>query len=430
MFNPSTIQSTFQGLVGFLQPNDPNVPSIPAGNALLQSDTGLYMQNIHPLATTENLFYAAPDFTIYKWAAWVSGFNYKAGQVINYTDGNLYQCSSDVIGSSIAPPSDSAHWVVYNPFLNWLTQLYNQASTNFIGEVVKRKKLLHMGKALLEKQDIYRGYGNQNNLIVGLGRAVGFELKPAPVDGLVMQITQIGLQLSAAQTELNIYLYHSSQYNPVQIFHLGSIGKQQFSWQSLSNCILGFKTNGTDTSGVWYVVYYEADLVGQAISKTWDFTSAPCIGCDAVNADAYNKWSKFTRIRTIEVAPQHQDPARNLFDINYISYNNNSNYGMNMTISVRCDLTQRIVDTRLLFGDSFARQLAYEALKVVAYSSRTNPYNEKINKMAMADLDPAVSGAYINDWNDAIDATNLDLSGFSKSCMPEDGTQRMRWGSV
>ena len=429
MFNPPLIQATFQGLVGMLQPNDPNVPPIPAGNALLQSDTGLYMQNIHPLCTLENLFYAAPDFTIYKWASWVSGQAYIAGQIINFTDGNLYKCISGVT-SATTPPNDATHWVIYTPFLNWLTQLYKQSATNYIGEVVKRKKLLKMGKALLEKQEMYRGYGNQNNLIVGLGRAVGFELKPAAVDGLLMQINQIGMQLSAAQSELNIYVYHSSQYAAVYIFHLSAISKQTFDWQDLENCILGFKTNSSDTSGVWYLVYYENDLTGQAVAKTWDSTTAPCPGCDSINAAAYNKWSKYTRIRTIQVAAQNLDPGRNLFDINTVSYDSNSNYGINLSISVRCDLTQRIIDTRLLFGDGFAKQLAYEALKVIAYSSRVNPYNDKINKMAMADLDPKVSGAYIQDWDDAVDATNMDLTGFSESCMPEDNTNNISWGSV
>lgn len=429
MFNPPLIQATFQGLVGLLQPNDPNVPQIPTGNALLTSNTGLYMQNIHPLASLENLFYAAPDFTIYKWAAWISGAAYVANNVVNYTDGNLYKCILAVTGTT-APPADATHWVLYRPFIDWLTQFYTQASTNYIGEVVQRKKLLKMGKALIEKQEIYRGYGNQNNLIVGLGRAVGFELKPAPVDGLLMQIDQIGIQLSAVQTELNLYLYHSSQLAPITVFHVANIGRQNFDWQALSNCILGFKTHGTDTSGVYYLVYYEADLTGQAVAKTWDFTSAPCIGCDSVNAAAYNKWSKYTRIRTIEVAAQYLDPARNLFDINYISYNTNSNFGLNLTVTVRCDLTQRIVDTRLLFGDGFAKQLAYEALKVIAYSGRINPYNDKVNKMAMADLDPKISGAYICEWDEAVDAANMDLTGFSQSCMPEDNTKNITWGSV
>ena len=429
MFNPPLIQATFQGLVGMLQPNDPNVPQIPTGSALLQTDTGLYMQNIHPLVTIDNLYFAAPDFTIYKWSSWVSGQAYVATNIINFTDGNLYKCILGVT-SATTPPNDATHWVIYTPFLNWLTQLYKQASTNYIGEIVKRKKLLKMGKALLEKQELYRGYGNQNSLIVGLGRAVGFELKPAAVDGLLMQINQIGVQLSAAQSELNMYLYHTSQAAPLNIFHVNGIAKQTFDWQPLTDCILGFKTNNTDTSGVYYLVYYEADLTGQAVGKTWDFTTAPCPGCDNVNAAAYNKWSKYTRIRTIEVAPQHLDPARNIFDYNYISYNNNTNYGLNLSISVRCDLTQRIIDTRLLFGDGFAKQLAYEALKVIAYSSRVNPYNDKVNKMAMADLDPKVSGSFILDWNDAIDATNMDLTGFSKSCMPEDDTATIKWGSV
>lgn len=429
MYNPALVQASFAKLVGFLQPNDPNTPSIPTGSDLLVSNSGIYLQNIHPLCTIDNLYYAAPDFTITKWAAWLTGSNYAAGAVVNYS-GALYRAVNAIVGSVVNPVTAGVGvWAVYTPFINWLVQFYNQSSSNFLGEVVKRKKLLKMGKPILEKQQLYRGYGQQNNTIVKLGRAVGFEIKPAAVDGLLMQIDSIGMQLSQAQTEINWYLYHSSQLDAIQVFHL-AIAAQDFTWQALTDCILGFKTNGTDTSGVFYLVYYEDDLTGQAISKTWDFTAAPCIGCDGVNAAMYNKWSAFTTIRTIEVAANYLDPGRNLFNVNFISYNTNSNYGANLSISVKCDLTATVTENRLVFSDGFAKQLALEALKFIAYSSRVNPFNDKINKMAMADLDPKVSGAYINEWSEGINAVSLDLSGFSKSCLPDDNTSKMKCGSI
>jgi len=433
MYSPSAIQASFSKLVGFLQANDPNVPQI-SGNLLL-SDSGVFMQNIHPLATLDNLYYACPDFTPTKWPGWVTGTNYVAGKIINAATSatnstlTLYKALNAMTPSTVVPYTDTTNWAPYNPYLLWLTQLFNQASSNCIGEVVKRKKLFKMGKALLEKQQLYRGYGQQNNTIVKLGRAVGFEIKPAAVDGLLMQIDAIGMQVTSSQSELNWYLYHSSQDEPLGVFHI-PLTAQNFAWQAVTNCILGFKQNGSDTSGVFMLVYYEDDLVGQAVSKTWDFGSAPCIGCDQVNAAMYNKWSRYTTIRTIEVAAQYLDEDRNLFNTAGVAYGNNSNYGANLSITVRCDLTNIIVENRIFWADAFAYQLAYEALKAIAYSPRVNPFNAKIQQMAMADLDPKVSGAFICLYNDSIDTLNIDLTGFSKSCTPEDESNTMSWGSI
>lgn len=441
MYQPKAIQESFQELVGFLPPNDPNTTSVTGG--LLNSDTGIYVSNVHPLCTLDNLFLAGPDFSPSKWPVWSSGSNYAANTVISYSaSGNTYQTYSAVnaiMNSTVDPvTAGTGVWAIYNPYQDYVQkQIYNAAASNLIGAVVQRKKLLHMGKAILERQQLYRGLGNSSNLIVNLGSAVGFEIRPASAEGLLIQVDQVGIQSSMAQEELTYYLYHTSRLGaPLQVFHTAIADPNTFDWNALTDingkpCILGYM--GVDsvvevnTEGAYWFLYFQNDLEGQAVNKSWDCAALPCT-CDNANTTMYNKWSRHTRFRNIQIPGSSFDGSRNLLSTNFVSYDTNSNWGMNMSITVRCDLTGTVEYARLQFGDAFSKQLAYEILKVIAYSPRINPGEGGIKQAAQADLDSQIPAAFINDYWNAVETVNLDLSGFSSACMPKENEKSLSWG--
>ncbi len=425
MYNPALIQASFKKLVGFMQPDDPQTPMIPAGNDLLLSDSGIYLQNVHPLCTIDNLWLAAPDFTLAKYYAWVSMTPYLTGN--KRTDGGkIYQCILSVT-SATHPSADPTHWAVYDPFTAWLIQLYTQSSSNMLGEIVQRKKLLKMGKAILEKQRLYNGYGQSIDLIVKSGRFLGFIFKPQPAEGLTIQIDKVGFQGNHDEN-LPIYIYHTSKDFETWSQIIATTAND-FSWEDLLNAVVAYSDYNSE--GFYVFGYYEDDLIGQAVNKAWNCAVMPVVSCcDGINLAMYNKWSRYTTFRNLQVPASALQPDKSLFDITKISLDSNSNWGLNLSITVRCDLTNTVIASRLFLADAFAKQLALECLKKIAYSNRGNPFNGNIKQLAMADLDPKVSGSFINDYNKAIDAANMDLSGFNRACMPEDATQSMKWSSL
>lgn len=440
MYNPKLIQSGLAGVVGFLPPNDPNTPAI--SGSLITSSTGIYVNNVYALCTLDFLFLAAPDFTPSKWPAWVSGSNYTLHQLVSYYTGGAYQLFSAVaaITGSVVDPVTAGAGVWLNvstaAWQNYVQQIYNQACSNMIAAVVQKKKLLHMGKAILERQQLYRGLGQFNNLIVPMGNFVGFEIMPASAEGLLIFIEKIGIQCSQAQSEMNYYLYHTSRVAPLQIFHVPINAANTFDWEALVDtngdpCIIGYMgLRGpveVDTNGAFWWGYHQGDLEGQAVSKDWDCASIPC-KCDNANLNMYNKWSRTTRIRNISVPGYCFDGSNNLIITNEVAYNTNSNWGLNMSISVRCDLTKTITDNKFLWGQSLSKSLAYEVLKVLATSTRIGPGEGSIKNLAMAELDTAIPGAFINDYLAEIDCVNMDLSGFNSACMPVDASKNIEWG--
>lgn len=434
MYNVSQLKTGFQSLVGTLQSNLPQVPQISA--PLTDSLSGIYVQDKHSLVTLENVWYAAPNFSPQNWNNWVSGSNYVLGYVVNVS-GVLYRAKVALTNDIVSPPSDPTNWEVYDPFQNWLLQKYNQAITNLFAEVVKRKKLMNMGKAIMERQQLYRGGGNIQNLVISDDSFVGYEFNIQSAEGLIVLIDEIGIQSTETQAEMDFYLYHTDNKAYLGKWTLPIADSYTFSWQKLLNssspaqynCIMEYMAQ--NTTGSYIFGYYQRDLTGQAISKQWDCSTSPCIGCNSIDLNFYNQWSRWTTMRNVKVpASALQFGSRDMFDTNAIVYGNMSNWGMNLSMTVRCDLTRYILYSKYLFADAFAMQYAKELLDVIAKNARLDPIVAKIQTKAAADLDIRFPGSWVKSYYDSIDALNLDMSGFSKVCMPCDNTKKMKWRTI
>ncbi len=234
---------------------------------------------------------------------------------------------------------------------------------------------------------------------------------------------------------MNYYLYHTSRRAPLQIFHIPIDEADTFDWENLIDingkpCILGYMgldgIEEVDTNGFYIFGYHQQDLEGQAVNKQWD-CSAVCLTCDRWNEQAYNKWSRTTRMKNVMIPGSSFDGDNNLINTNQFSFGTATNWGMNLSVSVRCDLTKTITDNRFLWGQALSKSLAYEILKVIAYSTRINGGEGSLKNLALADLDSNIPSAFINDYFAEVDCLNMDLSGFNSACMPADSTKSVAW---
>jgi hypothetical protein len=432
MYSPSLLKEGFVSIVGILDSNYPQIPLVQAPLSI--SLTGINVQDKHPLVTLENIWYAAPDFDSNNWNLWVSLSDYVVGNQVSYNS-MIWVCIHDISGSSTTPEDDATNWEQYFPFQVWLQQKYNQSITNLFAEVVKRKKLHSLGKSLLDRVQLYRGSGSKYNEIIGDGSLVGFQIAIQSAEGLQCLIDSVGIQLSESQENLDLYLYNSSQEGAVGVWKLDPIAGYTFSWDELKdedgelNCILKYRQY--DSSSLYYICYYQNDLLGNALSKDWD-CQTPCYGCTGNDVQLFNLWSQYTTFRNIKVPPAGLREDRTLFDTKKIIYNTNTNWGLNFSMTVKCDITETILYMKNQFADAFAYQLAKEFLSSIAKNPRLNPYNDKIQSMAEADLDPKYPGNwYSKEYEDAIESVEVDLSGFNKACLPcNSDKKKIRWGTV
>jgi len=249
-----------------------------------------------------------------------------------------------------------------------------------------------------------------------------------------MQIDLAGIQSTATQPELNFYLYHSSQEDPIGIYPISITKPNTFDFQELLDnaqpCVLPYMGGGVNSDGYYIFVYYEDDLVGQAVSKSWNCAAVPCFACDGIDAEMYNRWSRYTTMRQVLFTANNIYPSRTLPNLSTMGYQSGENWGVNFSITVKCDLTNTIIYSRLQLADAFSKQLAKEFISAIAQSSRVNPANAQIQTQARAELDVKFPGAWINDYLQAIEAANIDLSGFNSACMPKDAHRKLNWSTI
>jgi len=227
------------------------------------------------------------------------------------------------------------------------------------------------------------------------------------------------LQLFLGQ-DIDVYLYDTNTLEKLSIWTYSGEA-QTFKWQDLVDCIMKYMDQ--NSSGSYIFGLYEDDLIdgNYIISKKWNCSGAPCQGCDGTDVLLYNQWSRYTTFRNIQVPARGLNPERNLFDLETIAYDSATNWGMNFSISVRCDLTDYVIKNIYQWADPLAVQICKEMLEDIANGIRIGPSPAQTKLSAIAALDEKAPGNWITKtggYNDTIQALNLDLSGFSKACMP------------
>ena len=434
MYQPDLLRAGFSEVVGYLQANVPTIGGIPIPQItapLTVSESGIYVQDKHPLVSLENIFAAAPDFNLSNYPVWISGSNYNKGVAVNDTlVGALYTANSALVNDVVAPSLDNANWTPFNPFQSYLLQKFNQSVTNLFSEVVKLFKLQDKGKAIIEKQQLFRGGGSRYTTIIGDGSFVGFEILTQQAEALIVQIDAIGLQFTQSQS-LNFYLYHSANPGaPLKVIPVNTAANSNFVWSQVVNVIMQYLQQ--NTQGTYIAGYFQNDLINgnQAISKSWDCSSVPCSDCDGADLLMYNRWSRYTAFRNIKV-PNAFLNGTALPNLNNAVYNSVTNWGLNFSLTVRCDLTDFILRSKFYYSDALAMQLCLEHLRSIAQSSRIETTLAQIKNQARQELNLQEKSTFINQYWNTVRALEADMSGFSNACQPDNKSGKGgKWRTV
>lgn len=365
MLDYEVLKTEYEGLVGFEQPTDNTYPALTA--PLNESDSGIFIQRVHPLCTVENIFNTAPQ---------VDDFN------------------------------------------TWLQKLYDGAVVQVFNDIMVEKKMESTYKAVVDSLRLYDGIGRQVDRVIKRGRFVGFEIIVSPQEGLQVAISKIGFQVDTIQTGMDLYLYHSSQLDPLLIHPINITKVNSFSWFTIPDAILSGVSESNDSDGVFYLGYYEDELTGQVFYRrqSWD---TPCSTCNNYDVSAFNRWSKYITIRPISVASSRIQSDGTLFDLNYITYEREQNWGMNLSISVYCNLTAFFSQNKAIVAPALSMRIAIQILNLIAFSTRINAIAEQSFKLAHAELDTRKdSGSFYMQYYQTLKATNMDLSGINSACLP------------
>lgn len=193
---------------------------------------------------------------------------------------------------------------------------------------------------------------------------VGFEINPVKRKDIGIIINTIFLRFDGEAT-FNIYLFHSSQKEPILTKEVTTETNNEVS-VSVSDFILRYADY---PGGKYYIGYLLSDIGAvQAIARDYNLS------------DVQTNYNMFS-IRAIKVEDHNTNTLFNVEDVEYTS----ENWGLNFDISSIYDYTDVIVENKDRMAVAVQYLVAEKALKQIAYSQRENR-DKRLSQSAYLEL--------------------------------------------
>jgi len=373
MFNNNSIQACMVSLLGWQNDANPDVPQV-TDPSLIASDSGAYYNEFHPLLTIENI----------------------VNSIDATEDINVY-----------------------------LRRKVNGGIIRAVQKMIINKKMNESTKTLLNSSRLFDGIAPLTNTIISDSSFVGVEVELKNSYGTSVIIDKIGLQFTVPQTDLNIYVFHTSQLEPIQTVTATTVKTGgSFEWLSLSEIIdLNYLSDEYDSGGLFYIGYFQDDISGAAINKDMDFNKGPCRTCNGGNAmKIWNRRLDFVRFTPVKVDNVNLNGSE-MFDSNNAYYTPSNNYGLNFATTVECDLSVYFCENKLVLSQIIGRQVAMDVLSDILYSPRENRLSDINRNMIIRSLegDPETDGLSMpQQMEKDIVTTSFDFSMIDSPCLPEN----------
>ena len=361
-----------------------------------------------------------PEQFMYQYPAWDKDVEYGKGDKVSMA-GKVWESKEDN-NLNNTPDDDSQYWQQYDFLSVWLDRLTRSAIAKTVQTFLQKKSLLRESKNLLERRSLFDGAGRLNNTIANGQRLVGMEIVPAYSMGVTTKVERIGLQMVGATGEVTLYVFHSTMKDPYTTIKFNvQKGNGTMEWKQVE---LYLPYMG-DT-GAWYIVYNQADLPSgmEAVNVTKDWSREPCGTCNRGSLEAWRALTKYIMVSPFRVAAfETFEEFPELWDIADNVYTNTHNYGLNMEISVGCDLTDFIIQQRAIFATCLQRQLAVDVIRTLALNPQVRVNRNQANaskEELLYEIDGNPQGRASGlgkDLQDAYNALDLDTRGIDRICL-------------
>ena len=436
MIQAKRLQDSLLGLVGWRQ-NDTQNPDLQLSALLLGSESGLYYQQAHPLLTLDNIASIAPTFDDYFKPDFSANVEYKYGDVVKREVPNgkfYYKAIHNTTFSGVEPDVTAGwnnYWVETTPFSEWLEDKTRTSIYKTIYRYLNEKQKNGTYNNLLEDRILFDTTTRITDKIANHESLVGFEVIPARAKGVTIKVNKIGLHFTTPGV-YTLYVMHSSSQRPIYTLQFTKTQANTCEWFKTDNLYLPYINSGNDLiAGSWYICYIQSELPAgsQAINRAFDWSGAICRTCNRRDHEAYIAWSKYMEINPFKVNAkniEHSQPEQLLlWDAQAEQYFNDKTWGLNLDITVGCDLTDFIIDQRGLFQDVLMKQMAVDILREFVYNpnARTNRHSINASKTDILyeiDGDSASmrESGLSYELKLAYNAVKLTTSGINRVCLP------------
>ena len=116
-------------------------------------------------------------------------------------------------------------------------------------------------------------------------------------------------------------------------------------------------------------------------------------------------------------------------DAAFSTYDNN--HGMNLNVSVKCDLSDFLCEHKMLLKNALALKVTYLILRDIQFSQQINYIEENLKNLIIRDLEgdkDTYHTKIVTQLDRAVKAIDIDTNSLSKDCMPCTKKNRVRYG--
>lgn len=429
MYRIKEIQDALLHVCGWEQSYNPKEA---IDSDLTRSESGLMFQGAHPLLTLDTMRAIMPDDWGHQYPEWNSRETYSAGTIVQYdlngNDDDLYWESIRDNNTNEIPGESVLFWKPYNILSDFLERVTRNGIATAIQTFTQIKQLDKETRNLLERRTFFDGAGRIRATLQNTHKLVGFEIVPVRALGVTAKIEKIGLQMTGGTGIVKMYLFHSSQIDPIKTFDLDfQVKNGGFQWFTLEDCFLPYISKDNNSGGSWFLCYNQDELPQgmEAINVSKDWSREPCGTCNIGSVEVWRELTKYLQVTPFMYnAPETFAEYPELWDIAYTMYTNTQNYGLNCEITVGCDLTDFIISQRQIFQDVIQKQVAVIALRALAMNPnvRVNRYQSNATRTdILYELDGNTSGVRPGglgyQLKKAYEALKLDTQGLDRVCL-------------
>ncbi|MBO4382239.1 MAG: hypothetical protein J5799_04785 [Bacteroidales bacterium] len=375
MYRAKAVEEALLHVVGWEQ--DVN-PDLQIAGGLTESESGLTFQSAHPMCTLAMVNALVPSDWERSIKAWYQNDIIRKGEIRKHKN-HYWKAKKNSQGQE--PPYNdfngdfnddfgNEYWRVTNLLTEKTEQLTRRGIQNAVQRWMATKRVNKESRTLLEHRAFFDGAGRLQDTMPNQDKIVGFELEPVHGFGVTVKIDKVGLQFNSPG-QVTLYVFHSGKSEPVYQQTVGyDRSNGTFKWFEPKDWYLPY-LNEWGAGGSWYLVYVQRDnipgdgVLMEAVRVSKDWNAEPCGGCNIGSVQAWRELLQYVKIHPMQASTpgnwDKSDPQRwNLANNAYTPF---TNYGLNVMVSVQCDVTDLIIKNKQQFAPVIKLQTAYDILR-------------------------------------------------------------------
>lgn len=422
MYRLKEIQDRLLNVVGWQQAYN---PAKAINTELTTSESGLYFQGAHPLLTLDNVEAILPEQYLYQYPDYIVGTPYMTSNKVKF-NGKVFISLQD--DNETEPSENGPGWKLYNFLSDFLETETKNGIATMLQKFTTDKLLDKETKNLLERRTFFDGAGRLAATIANRGKLCGFELTPVRSMGVTTKIERIGLQFTGGTGTVRLYVFHSNKVEPYRVIDVEyTLTNGGYQWFVMDDLYLPYISADTNAGGCWFICYDQNELpIGmEAITVNKDWSADPCTTCGISNVQLWRELTKYLSVSPFAInAPSDFKDFPEMWDIAKTIYTNTLNYGMNVEISIGCDLTDFIISQRGIFANVIQKQVAANLLRTMAMNPdvRVNRNQSNVSRMDMLyELDGNTNsyrpGGLGHELKKLYEALKIDTTGLDRICL-------------